>query len=132
MRVLCGCADGGVGESCETGSDGGAGEAWGDSSTLIILPSGFGSKRKNWKTYIHDLSCFCACIRVVAELHSLPFVLDFLVFDESVAFSFPLGRFVTFLPLFSFPFALVLLSSSAPAKMGSSRELCQACTYTRD
>ena len=43
----------------------------------------------------------------MAELHCLPFVLDFLVFDESVAFSFPLGRFATFLPLFSFPFALV-------------------------
>jgi len=46
-------SDEGVGGSCETGLDGGAGGAWDGSSTRIILPSGFGSKRKNWKAYTY-------------------------------------------------------------------------------
>ena len=145
--------DGGAGGSCATGLDVGAGgstagsdgwaecdtgglwvtiadsdwgvrETWDGSSTQIILPSGFGSKRK--KDIRNPTYHVCACIQVMAEPYCIPLVLGFLgflVFNESVAFSFPLDRFATFLPLFSFPFALLLLAFSAPAKVEQSREL---------
>jgi len=145
--------DGGAGGSCATGLDAGAGgstagsdgwaecdagglwvtiadsdwgvrETWDGSSTRIILPSGFGSKRKkDIRNPTYPTYHVCACIQVMAEPYCVPFVLGFLVFNESVAFSFPLDRFATFLPLFSFPFALLLLTFSAPAKVEQSREL---------
>ena len=138
--------DGGAGGSCATGLDAGAGgstagsdgwaecdagglwvtiadsdwgvrETWDGSSTRIISPSGFGSKRKkDIRNPTYPTYHVCACIQVMAEPYCVPFVLGFLVFNESVAFSFPLDRFATFLPLFSFPFAHILCTCKSRAE----------------
>lgn len=102
-------------------SDWGVRGTWDGSSTQIILPSGFGSKRKKDKTctYISQgdpTYHVCACIQVMAEPYCIPFVLGFLVFNESVAFSFPLDCSATVLLLLCLTLAHILCTCKSGAE----------------